>query len=59
MEKCSTKDAPWYVIPSDHKWFRNFAVAEVIVKTLESFKMSYPKGTPETAGVQVSDHNKK
>jgi PPK2 family polyphosphate:nucleotide phosphotransferase len=43
VAKCSTKEAPWYVIPSDHKWFRNFAVAEVIVRTLESFKMRYPK----------------
>ena len=43
IAKCGTKDAPWYVIPSDHKWFRNFAVGEVIVRTLESFKMHYPK----------------
>ena len=42
IEKCTTKDSPWYVIPSDHKWFRNFAVAEVITRTLESFKMQYP-----------------
>jgi polyphosphate kinase 2 (PPK2 family) len=42
ISKCSTKAAPWYVIPSDHKWFRNFAVAEVVVRTLESFKMQYP-----------------
>ena len=43
IAKCGTKEAPWYVIPSDHKWFRNFAVAEVIVGTLASFKMRYPK----------------
>jgi PPK2 family polyphosphate:nucleotide phosphotransferase len=43
VAKCGTKEAPWYVIPSDHKWFRNFAVAEVIVGTLASFKMRYPK----------------
>ncbi len=42
LEKCTTKDSPWYVIPSDHKWFRNFAVAEIITHTLESFKMQYP-----------------
>jgi PPK2 family polyphosphate:nucleotide phosphotransferase len=42
ISKCSTKEAPWYVIPSDHKWFRNFAVAEVVIRTLESFKMHYP-----------------
>jgi PPK2 family polyphosphate:nucleotide phosphotransferase len=45
--KCSTKAAPWYIIPSDHKWFRNFAVSEVIVQTLESFHMHYPKGVPD------------
>ncbi|HWE49899.1 MAG TPA: polyphosphate kinase 2 family protein [Bryobacteraceae bacterium] len=43
LDRCSTKDAPWYVIPSDHKWFRNFAVAEVIVRTMESFGMKYPE----------------
>jgi PPK2 family polyphosphate:nucleotide phosphotransferase len=43
VAKCGTKDAPWYVIPSDHKWFRNFAVAEVIIRALESFNMRYPK----------------
>jgi PPK2 family polyphosphate:nucleotide phosphotransferase len=43
LVKCSTKDAPWYAVPSDHKWFRNFAVAEIIVKTMESFDMKYPK----------------
>jgi PPK2 family polyphosphate:nucleotide phosphotransferase len=50
VTKCNTKDAPWYVIPSDHKWFRNFAVAEVIVKTLESFRMSYPRGVAAEPG---------
>ena len=49
VKKCNTKDAPWYIIPSDHKWFRNFAVAEVIVRTLESFRMQYPKGVPRSA----------
>ncbi len=43
LAKCSTKSAPWYVIPSDHKWFRNYAVAETIVRTLESFRMQYPR----------------
>jgi polyphosphate kinase 2 (PPK2 family) len=43
LAKCSTKEAHWYAIPSDHKWFRNYAVAEIIVKTMESFEMHYPK----------------
>jgi polyphosphate kinase 2 (PPK2 family) len=42
LVKCGTKEAPWYAIPSDHKWFRNYAVAEIIINTLESFEMRYP-----------------
>jgi PPK2 family polyphosphate:nucleotide phosphotransferase len=46
IAKCSTKHAPWYVIPSDHKWFRNFAVGEIVVQTMESFKMHFPSFDP-------------
>jgi len=42
LERCSTKHAPWYAVPSDHKWFRNYAVAEVIIRTLEGLKMKFP-----------------
>ncbi len=35
MERTSTKHAPWYVIPSDHKWFRNLAISEILAHTLE------------------------
>jgi PPK2 family polyphosphate:nucleotide phosphotransferase len=53
--KCGRKDAPWYVIPSDHKWFRNFAVADVIVRTLESFRMQYPKTAAGVQGMAQGD----
>jgi PPK2 family polyphosphate:nucleotide phosphotransferase len=43
LERCSTDYAPWYAIPSDHKWFRNFAVSEVVIQTLAGLKMKYPK----------------
>jgi PPK2 family polyphosphate:nucleotide phosphotransferase len=42
LEKCSTKWAPWYVVPSDRKWFRNWVLSETIVKTMESLDMKYP-----------------
>jgi|ERR671911_1432559 PPK2 family polyphosphate:nucleotide phosphotransferase len=41
--KCSTKWAPWYIIPANKKWLRNFAVAQIIVHTLESMKLKFPK----------------
>lgn len=55
ISKCATKDAPWYVIPSDHKWFRNFAVADIIVRTMESFGMHYPKAAAAVQDVAQLD----
>jgi PPK2 family polyphosphate:nucleotide phosphotransferase len=43
LEKTSTDWAPWTVVPSDKKWFRNYVVAKTVVDTLESFKMKYPQ----------------
>ncbi|HTW60692.1 MAG TPA: polyphosphate kinase 2 family protein [Terracidiphilus sp.] len=45
LSRCSTAHAPWYVIPANHKWFRNFAIARIVVEHLESLKMQYPKPT--------------
>jgi PPK2 family polyphosphate:nucleotide phosphotransferase len=42
LEQCSTHDAPWYIVPSDHKWFRNWMLSDTIVKALEDLKMKYP-----------------
>ncbi|HEX4265362.1 MAG TPA: polyphosphate kinase 2 family protein [Verrucomicrobiae bacterium] len=43
----ATEDAPWYVIPADHKWFTRLVVASVIVETLDSLKLKFPKVSPE------------
>ena len=43
INKCNTTWAPWYIIPSDHKWFRNFVVSQVIVETLENMDIKLPK----------------
>ena len=34
LAKCSTKEAPWYIVPADNKWFRNLAITEIILDTL-------------------------
>ena len=43
IQKTSTKWAPWYVVPSDAKWYRNFVIGSVIADTLEGMKMTYPE----------------
>ncbi|HEX5431879.1 MAG TPA: polyphosphate kinase 2 family protein [Bryobacteraceae bacterium] len=42
LTRCSTHDAPWYVIPANKKWFRNLAVSHIVVETLESLRMKFP-----------------
>jgi PPK2 family polyphosphate:nucleotide phosphotransferase len=45
LSKCSTKHAPWFIIPSNHKWFRNLAVSRIVTETLESLHMKFPEPT--------------
>ena len=40
---CSTEVARWFIIPANHKWFRNLAVARIVVENLEGLKMTYPR----------------
>jgi PPK2 family polyphosphate:nucleotide phosphotransferase len=42
LRKCSTEEAPWYVIPSNNKWFRNYLVAELVVQALDKMRLKYP-----------------
>ena len=41
LRHCSTEVAPWYVIPADRKWFRNLAVAQLLVETLRPYKAGW------------------
>ena len=43
LSRCSTSYAPWFVIPANKKWFRNYAVSQIITDALEAMKMEYPK----------------
>ncbi|MGV9013948.1 MAG: polyphosphate kinase 2 family protein [Flavobacteriales bacterium] len=59
LSKCSTGKAPWYVIPSDHKWYRDLMIAEIIVATLEGMKMKLPKPTVDIADIRRKYHEAK
>jgi hypothetical protein len=43
IEATSSEEAPWFVIPADHKWFTRLAVADVIVETLEGLDLHFPE----------------
>ena len=43
LERTSTELAPWYVVPADHKWYRNWVVSRILVKTLGKMDPRYPQ----------------
>lgn len=53
LEKCSTKYAPWYVIPSDKKWCRNLIVSELMRETLENLDPKVPEPDADFDGIVV------
>ena len=55
LTRCSTAWAPWWVIPADHKWFRNLAVARVLVETLEAIDPRYPAPTGDFSKLVIPD----
>ena len=56
LSKCSTDYAPWYIIPSNHKWLRNLAVSQIIVESLESLDMKLPPPTVDIRVIQKKYH---
>jgi PPK2 family polyphosphate:nucleotide phosphotransferase len=46
LEKCSTV-TPWHVVPSDHRWYRNYAVLSIVVESLRKLHLQEPEANPE------------
>jgi PPK2 family polyphosphate:nucleotide phosphotransferase len=56
LGKCSERHAPWFVIPSDHKWFRNLAISEIVVETMERLGIKVPEATVNIADIRRKYH---
>jgi PPK2 family polyphosphate:nucleotide phosphotransferase len=52
IERCSKPYAPWFIIPANKKWFRNLAVSEILIHTLEEMNLKYPKPAGDTPNLQ-------
>ncbi len=53
LGKCSTPWAPWFVIPANHKWYRNYLIGRILRLTLEDLKLRYPKNKDDLSGVKI------
>jgi polyphosphate kinase 2 (PPK2 family) len=56
LSKCGTDDVPWFVIPSDHKWFRNLAISQIIVETMDGLGIKVPEPTVNLAEIRRKYH---
>lgn len=56
LSRCSPHHAPWFIIPSNHKWFRNLAVARIVLETLEALNMKMPEPTVDLDDIRRRYH---
>lgn len=54
VNETTTKEAPWYVIPADRKWYRNLAISEIMVQTMESMGLDYP-ASEDLSGITIPE----
>jgi PPK2 family polyphosphate:nucleotide phosphotransferase len=53
LSRCSTAWAPWYVIPADKKWYRNYAVVRLLVESLKGLDLRYPKADFDPTSIRI------
>ena len=59
LKKTCTAHAPWFVIPSNNKWYRNFAVSRIVLETLEDMKPRLPVADVDLAAIRQQYHEAK
>jgi PPK2 family polyphosphate:nucleotide phosphotransferase len=55
LSRTSTDSAPWFVVPSNRKWYRNLVVSEILVQTLQGLNMSFPEAAPDIASMSIPE----
>ncbi len=59
LSRCSSDHAPWFIIPSNHKWFRNLAVARIVVEHMEALKLKFPLPAVDLENIRKEYHSAK
>ncbi len=53
LSETSTEWAPWHLIPSGHKWYRDLVVSRIIVKTMDKLNLQYPKPEKDLSSITI------
>ena len=56
LERCSTRRSPWYIVPANHKWFRNAAVANIVAQTLDDMDITVPQPQVDIDDIRRTYH---
>jgi PPK2 family polyphosphate:nucleotide phosphotransferase len=56
FRRTSTKHAPWYIIPSNHKWYRNLAVSTILVQAMKALGLELPRPAVNIEGIRRKYH---
>ncbi|HEV2030088.1 MAG TPA: PPK2 family polyphosphate kinase [Candidatus Dormibacteraeota bacterium] len=54
LGRCSSVAAPWYVIPANRKWYRNWAITQLLIETMEEMKLTYPNPNLDVRALKKS-----
>ena len=57
FSRTSHKHAPWFLIPSDHKWFRNVAISGILAEAMAGLKLEFPKPSFDPSGLNLSEES--
>ena len=55
LSRCSTPQAPWFVIPADRKWYRDLAVARIVADAARRMNPQFPEPEEDLTGVVIRD----
>ncbi|MCA9881742.1 MAG: polyphosphate kinase 2 family protein [Anaerolineae bacterium] len=55
LSKCNTEYAPWYIIPADRKWYRDYVITKAIVQEMEKMGLAYPEPEDNLDDVVIPD----
>jgi len=53
LSQCSTKNAPWYIVPANNKWYRNLAIAHILVKTMKQYEDEWQHELEQRGAIQL------
>src|SRR5437660_6332025 len=56
LTKTSAEHAPWFIIPANHKWFRDLSISQIITRTMEEMDMQFPKPTVNLGEIRRKYH---